>query len=229
MTRTIFCLSCVVSYAGFVTKNAGPDPGLRERKRLRTHRAISDAAIQLFLERGFDEVSVAEVAAAAEVSKPTLFKYFPTKEDLVVERFADHIDEQARVVSDRPAGQSAIAALRAHFLGRLAARDATVGLDDSEHTLAFQRLFFANPSLLRRAQERSGGERSLAEAFRAETGDDLGARVAAAQIDAVTRLLVLDNLTRLLAGERADDIQQAAIAAANRAFDLLAKGLAEYI
>src|ERR1700759_5115876 len=130
-----------MSYAGPVTENAG----LRERKRLRTHRAISDAAIRLFLERGFDEVSVAEIAAAAEVSKPTLFKYFPTKEDLVVERFADHIDEQARVVAGRPDGQSAIAALREHFLAGLAARDATVGLDDREHTLQFQRLFFANP------------------------------------------------------------------------------------
>ncbi|HEX3783069.1 MAG TPA: TetR family transcriptional regulator [Pseudonocardiaceae bacterium] len=205
--------------------------GLRERKRLRTHQAISEAAIRLFLERGFDQVSVAEIAAAAEVSKPTLFKYFPTKEDLVLERFVDHIDEQARVVAGRPKGQSAIAALRAHFLAALAARDVTVGLDDREQTLTFQRLFFANPSLLRRAQERTSSEHGLAEAFRAELragADDLGARVAAAQIEAVTQLLVLDNLTRLLAGERAEDVYPDAVAAANRAFDLLADGLGDY-
>jgi AcrR family transcriptional regulator len=210
-----------------VTENVGADTGLRERKRLRTHRAISDAAIRLFLDRGFDQVSVAEIAAAAEVSKPTLFKYFPTKEDLVVERFADHIDEQALVVSGRAKGQSAITALREHFLTRLAAHDATVGLDDREHTLAFQRLFFANPSLLRRAQERGTSEQALAEAFLVETGDGLAARVAAVQIVAVTQLLVLDNLTRLLAGEPAAAVYPAAVTAANRAFDLLAAGLGD--
>ena len=64
--------------------------GLRERKRQRTHDVISAAAISLFLAEGFERVSVADVAAAAEVSKPTLFKYFATKEDLVLHRIADH-------------------------------------------------------------------------------------------------------------------------------------------
>jgi Bacterial regulatory proteins, tetR family. len=53
--------------------------GLRERKKRLTYQAVSDAAIAMFLERGFDRVSVAEVAAAAAISKPTLFRYFPTK------------------------------------------------------------------------------------------------------------------------------------------------------
>lgn len=75
--------------------------GLRERKRQQVHEAISAAAITLFLERGFDEVPVAEVAAAAGISKPTLFKYFPTKEDLVLHRISDHQGEAARVVRER--------------------------------------------------------------------------------------------------------------------------------
>lgn len=78
--------------------------GLRERKKQRTREAIAAAAIALFLERGFDQVSVADVAAAAEVSKRTLFKYFPSKEDLVVQRFADHQDESARHVRAREPG-----------------------------------------------------------------------------------------------------------------------------
>ena len=78
-------------------------PGLRERKKQRTHAAISEAAIALFLEHGFNQVSVAQVAEAAEVSKRTLFAYFPTKEDLVVHRLADHETEFARVVRARPA------------------------------------------------------------------------------------------------------------------------------
>ncbi|MFD1050681.1 TetR family transcriptional regulator, partial [Kibdelosporangium lantanae] len=69
---------------------------LRERKREQLTATIADVAIKLFLEHGFDAVSTAAVASAAEVSKPTLFKYFPTKEDLVLHRFADHQDEPAR-------------------------------------------------------------------------------------------------------------------------------------
>lgn len=83
-------------------EKAGSVPGLRERKKQLTYQAVSDAAIAMFLERGFDKVSVAEVAAAADISKPTLFRYFPAKEDLVLHRFADHEDESARVVAERP-------------------------------------------------------------------------------------------------------------------------------
>src|ERR1041384_7757078 len=79
------------------------EPGLRERKRQRTHAAISEAAIGLFLRHGYDQVSVAQVAEAAEVSRRTLFAYFPAKEDLVVHRFADHETESARVTLARPA------------------------------------------------------------------------------------------------------------------------------
>src|SRR5262249_57163897 len=87
-----------------VTEPTGPiEPkGLRARKKARTHDTIADAAISLFLAHGFDQVSINDIAAAAEVSKPTLFRYFPTKEDLVLHRFADHQGEAARVVSDRP-------------------------------------------------------------------------------------------------------------------------------
>jgi AcrR family transcriptional regulator len=72
--------------------------GLRNRKKQQTHDALSEAAIALFLERGFDQVSVADIAAAANVSKPTLFKYFATKQDLVLHRIADHAHESARLL-----------------------------------------------------------------------------------------------------------------------------------
>lgn len=89
----------------------GEKPGneqtsLRERKKRLTYQAASEAAIAMFLERGFDKVSVAEVAAAADISKPTLFRYFPAKEDLVLHRFADHEDEAARVVAARAEAES---------------------------------------------------------------------------------------------------------------------------
>src|SRR5690606_3736169 len=65
------------------------EPGLRERKKQRTREAILKAAFAMFAESGFDRVHVADIAAAAEVSKPTLFAYFPTKEDLVLHRFSE--------------------------------------------------------------------------------------------------------------------------------------------
>ncbi|EFH31366.1 oxidoreductase [Streptomyces pristinaespiralis ATCC 25486] len=129
---------------------ASSGTGLRERKKRLTYRAISDAAVALFLERGFDAVSVAEVAAAADVSKPTLFRYFPTKEDLALHRFADREDEAARVVAARPAGVPPLDALHRHFLDGLARRDPVTGLNDEEGVLAFHRLLYGTPSLVAR-------------------------------------------------------------------------------
>ncbi|MFC7471264.1 TetR family transcriptional regulator [Actinomadura keratinilytica] len=70
--------------------------GLRERKKAETYRRLSETAVGLFLEHGFERVTVADVAAAAGVSKPTLFRYFPAKEDLVLHRLADHEGRRAR-------------------------------------------------------------------------------------------------------------------------------------
>ena len=86
--------------------------GLRERKKQQTRRAISDAAMRLFLERGFDQVSVAEVARAADVSEETVFNYFPTKEDLVYERMDTFEHELLAAVRERPVGESRLARVR---------------------------------------------------------------------------------------------------------------------
>ncbi|KUF19833.1 TetR/AcrR family transcriptional regulator [Streptomyces silvensis] len=200
--------------------------GLRQLKKQRTYEAISEAAIALFLERGFEKVSVAEVAAAAEISKPTLFRYFPAKEDLVLHRFADHEDEAARVVTGRPDGHSPLAALRARFLDGLHRHDPVTGLNDAPGVLAFHRLLYGTPSLVARLHtylERS--ERALADAL--DEGS-LDGRVAAAQILATQRVLALDNWRRVAAGERAHDVHPDAVTAANRAFDQLDRGLAPF-
>jgi AcrR family transcriptional regulator len=63
-----------------------PGEGLRERKKRMMRQLISDTATAMFLERGFEEVRVAEVAAACEVSEKTVYNYFPTKESLVLDR-----------------------------------------------------------------------------------------------------------------------------------------------
>ncbi|MEU2562565.1 TetR family transcriptional regulator [Streptomyces longispororuber] len=189
------------------------------------YAAISEAAIALFLERGFDKVSVAEVAAAAEVSKPTLFRYFPAKEDLVLHRFADHEDEAARVVAAR-GGRSPLRALRDHFLAGLDRQDPVTGLCDDPAVLAFHRLLYGTPSLV-------GGLYAYQERAEAALADALGeasldARLGAAQILAAQRVLALENWRRVAAGESAAALLPRARGEAERAFDHLGAGLTRY-
>ncbi|MFF9335894.1 TetR family transcriptional regulator [Streptomyces albogriseolus] len=193
--------------------------GLRERKKRRMYRTVSDIAIRMFLERGFDAVSVAEVAAAAEISKPTLFRYFPAKEDLVLYRIADHEEEPARVVREGP---TPLEALKRHFLEGLERRDPVTGLNDDPEVLAFHTLLYGTPSLVARLYghlERA--EEALAEAL----GGGLDARLAAGQIIAVRRILAQENWRRIAAGERLDAVREDAAAAAERAFGVLTRSL----
>ncbi|MCX5256193.1 TetR/AcrR family transcriptional regulator [Streptomyces canus] len=196
------------------------DLGLRQRKKQRMYETLSEIAIRLFLEKGFDSVSVAEIAAAAEISKPTLFRYFPAKEDLVLHRIADHEDEAARVVVQ--SDEAPLVALRRHFLEGLERDDPVTGLNDHPQVLAFHSLLYGTPALVARAHghlERQ--EAALAEAL----GGDLDARLAAGQIIAVRRILAMENWRRISAGERLDDVRGDAVAAAERAFGVLAAGL----
>ncbi|MFE8947657.1 TetR family transcriptional regulator [Streptomyces sp. NPDC007856] len=195
--------------------------GLRERKKRQMYQDVSDIAVRLFLERGFDAVSVAEVAAAAGISKPTLFRYFPAKEDLVLHRIADHETEAARVVAG---AADPVDVLRRHFLAGLDRRDPVTGLNDHPQVLAFHTLLYGTPALVARAHshlERS--EAALAEAL----GGGLDARLAAGQIIAVQRILAQENWRRVAAGERVEEVAPDAVRAAERAFRRLGEGLPE--
>jgi AcrR family transcriptional regulator len=207
--------------------------GLRERKKARTRRAISEAAIALFLERGYDDVPVTEIAEAAEVSKRTLFAYFPTKDDLVLHRFADHEDESARVVRDRPADESPLDALHRHLRITLEQRDPITGLCDTPEVVAFHRLVRNTPALstaLQRYHARSveALTSALLGAAREAPHPELTARLAASQIFVVLRELADANQRRVIAGQSADALAPAALAEADHAFDLLRGGLAPY-
>lgn len=93
-------------------------PGLRERKKARSRQALADAALQLFMSRGFDAVTVAEIADAAEVSVTTLFSYFPSKEALLFDREAEVDAGLVAVVRDRPAEQDILDAVRDYLLAQ---------------------------------------------------------------------------------------------------------------
>ena len=110
--------------------------GLRERKKLRTRQQIADTAWRLFAERGFDEVPVALIARAAEVSEATVFNYFPTKEDLVFHRMEAFEDELLTAIRDRGEGESIVEAF-----GRFVLRPrGFLGSDDPEATDGMRRV-----------------------------------------------------------------------------------------
>jgi AcrR family transcriptional regulator len=95
-------------------------PTLRERKKQRTRALIAEAAARLFAEHGYESVAVIDVARAADVSEQTVYNYFPTKEQLVLDR-----DEQLRhrlteLIRTRPPGTSPAAAIREEALGFVA-------------------------------------------------------------------------------------------------------------
>lgn len=202
--------------------------GLRERKKERTRQAIADAAIAMFLRDGFEQTSTAAIAAAVEVSKPTLFRYFPTKEDLVVHRFADHVGEAARTVRRRGSGEPPLAALHRHFRAGLDRRDPTTGLCDHPQVLAFHRLVFGTPGLASRVTELGAANAdALTEALREASSagaDTFRPRALATAVVAVQQALSRANWAVLAAGGSADELHPRATADADDAFALLGRG-----
>ncbi|GHE10293.1 TetR/AcrR family transcriptional regulator [Streptomyces alanosinicus] len=93
-----------------------PPVSRRDRKKAATRQAIADAALQLFLERGYDQVGIRDIADAADVSTATVFKHFSGKEALVFDQDQDRESALIAAVRERPSGQSILDALRLHIL-----------------------------------------------------------------------------------------------------------------
>ena len=194
-------------------------PGLRQRKKERTRQAITDAAMAMFLEHGFENVSIIKIAAAAEVSVQTVYNYFPAKADLVFDEADQIASDLQHAVRHRRPGQSALSALRGYF----ASLPARVGdRRPPEPTPRFRRLVRDSPAL--RAYQReifARFEQALAAALADETGappDAVEPFIAAAALVAVFRV----NL------EGRDSDTEPAGQRAERALDLLEHGLRDY-
>ncbi|WP_405937885.1 TetR/AcrR family transcriptional regulator [Streptomyces sp. NBC_00726] len=203
--------------------------GLRERKKRETRRRLLETATKLFSERGFDQVSVAEIADAADVSKMTVFNYFDSKEDLVFAPLEEHVGDAARIVRERAPGESAVAALRRQFVAAVERHDPAVGMGDSPVALGIVRLILETPALLTRAHSYFvRTQDQLTEALIEEGEEPVIARIVASQLLGTRNALLTENRRRLLAGEPAAAVVPDAVALAHRGFDLLEKGLGDY-
>lgn len=206
--------------------------GLRERKKQRTRLLISESARRLFAERGFEAVSVAEIAREAEVSEATVFNYFPTKEDLVFQGMEAFEEQLLGAIRDRPAGESVLQAFGqfvAQPRGLLAAEDQA----SRESFINAARMIATSPALLTREREiLAGYTESVAALLRQETGasaNDLRPWIVAATLVGLHGTLIGYVRRRLLDGS--DDLRHLARdlrRETNRVIDLLNRGLADY-
>jgi AcrR family transcriptional regulator len=163
--------------------------GLRELKKKQTRKAISDMATKLFIERGYHEVTTAEIARRAEVSVPTLFNYFPTKESLVFDEDSEMEDELVNTVLHRKKGQSILDALL------------EAGLKNIDSHKADRKLFKTFMALIERTPELSlyakqmwlRHEKALAKAIQKE----VKSRMSTLEAEAIARF-VLDSCHRSL-------------------------------
>ena len=201
--------------------------GLRERKKQQTREEIANVATAMFADRGFENVTIAEVARAAGVAKMTVTNHFPLKEDLVFDRAEHIIRELPATLVARPEGETVLAAARRDYTQRLAAHDPTLG----HLGVRFARMVMDSPALTARERQiQVEAEQVLADELVAlvEPGDELTARVVAAQISGVYRILYFTARKLLLDGLQGLEMVETLGAAAQRAFALLEADLSGF-
>ena len=214
------------------TPAGSPEPGLRERKKAQTRQQIAEAARRLFLERGFDAVTVAEVAREADVAEKTVFNYFPAKEDLFYGRLEAFEEEMLAAIRERQPGESVIEAFRDFVTKQRGVLQLEDYAEATDQLRAINRVIGSSPALL--AREREVFDRytdSLAKLIAKETRSREGAiepRVVANALIDIHRLLIGYVRERTLAGDAAPDIARGLRAQAKRAFALLEDGLRDY-
>jgi AcrR family transcriptional regulator len=228
--------------------------GLRDAKKEETRRQIAGAALRLFLAHGFEEVSIAQIAEAAHVSKMTVFNYFPAKESMFFEFAVERMPDLGRAVRERPPGTTPIAALHRYVRAELERRAEWTGFHDG--VAEFARVVFSSPTLIEGfGRMWRDGEQDLLAALaeaaglpvpvdlagrlpaiwagqqavgRPEVVVDSGSvrlRIAVAQITATLQNLTVVNQLRQSLGVTADECETETLAECDAAFELLEHGL----
>jgi AcrR family transcriptional regulator len=159
--------------------------GLRERKKRETREALARAGLELFVERGYDATTLADIADAAGVSTRTIFAYFPSKEDILFSSLQTTCDALALALAERPEGQDAFDALREFILSS--------EHEKSELDHKLEQVIADSETLHRHKRARIAQvQELLAAAIADDLGagpDDLRASVAAASLTAAFEVL----------------------------------------
>jgi AcrR family transcriptional regulator len=195
-------------------------PRTGERGGPQTRARIAEIAARLFLEHGFDAVTVAQVAKEAGVSSVTVFNHFPRKEDLFLDRSAEAVELLRTAVRDRPPGTDPVAALRETTLGLLDARHPLSGAD--ERSVPFFRTVAASPALIARAREIAY---EIQLALTEELGPD--ADLLAAFFVAGYTTVLVETARRLIAGEPHSALLADHRARFERLFNVLSIGVVD--
>jgi AcrR family transcriptional regulator len=204
-----------------------PPEGLRERKKRATRDAIAVSARRLFAERGFDDVTVGEVAVAADVSEKTVFNHFATKEDLAFAGRDEGIAQFVVAITQRAPGTSALDVFRGLTHTVL---DVFVAGGD-EDLVAVARIIRGSRALQERLTvgwESGAAAITTAIAETAGGGDDIVPAIVARTLWFTHRSIFLAALTGLVAGEDGAQLATRLRAQADRAYDQLGGGLAQY-
>jgi len=205
------------------------DFGLRERKKQQTRTHIAETARRLFVERGFDPVTVAEVAREADVSTGTVFNYFPTKEDLFYSGMELFEERLLHAVRGRPVGESVLTAFQRVVLEGIPrlARDDTAELIATAATI-----IGSSRSLQARERELIANyTEELASLVAKETNrpaGDVEPMAVAAALMGVQRALVAYVHAGVLSGRRGAKLSAGVRSQAKRAFARLEQGLGDY-
>jgi AcrR family transcriptional regulator len=205
--------------------------GLRERKKQRTRELIAETARARFAERGFERVTVAEIAREAEVSEQTVFNYFPTKEDLVYWRLGSFEEELLAAIRERPSGETVLAAFGRFLLAQRGLLGRT-DPESREQLAALTRMVTQSPALLAREREIFAGytdslARLIAEEQHAADGDTRPWIAANAMVGA-HRALVDHARRRIVEGARHPALSIDVRRRGKQALALLEQGLGDY-
>ncbi|WP_399889032.1 TetR/AcrR family transcriptional regulator [Streptomyces sp. BBFR51] len=204
--------------------------GLRERKKRQTRQYISDVATGLFLERGFEAVTVAEVAQAADVSVNTVYNYFPAKEDLFLDRSKGVIDRLSRWVRGRPDGESAAGAVLRELRDEVESVSPRVGLMDGY--ARFMKVVHESPAL--RSRMWAIGQEVLVNlevTLRDETGasaDDPVPALMAGQINWLHGTVMMTIGQRMVAGGRPAEVSRDTLLLLDEMEELLSEKVLNY-
>lgn len=204
--------------------------GLRERKKRQTRQHISDVATGLFLERGFDAVTIAEIAEASEVSVNTVYNYFPAKEDLFFDRSQGVVDRLPGYVRGRKVGESAARGVLRQFrtevegvspaLGLFAGYDRFMQVIQGAHALK-ARLWYLQQEVVE----------AVEHTLREETGaapDDPLPLLVGGQLAWVQGTLMGFVGRQMVAGRKAVEVSRDALVLLDEMEDLLSDAVLNY-